>query len=164
MTSITSNLRSGLPPPASPLPQPSAPFPRSLAPFRPGDQFDLPLSGALYYPDHPLMKQLNQACTDDALQRFQDLVTEWSQATNLSPPCGPHGYLMATLEPCLYHAIRLDRPAFVAYLLDHGVRMSRLAASEAIEHRCSTAMWDVFLLNGNLDLNAASRAEPPHLA
>ncbi|KAI0544545.1 hypothetical protein F4679DRAFT_564540 [Xylaria curta] len=164
MASTTSNQQSTIPRPASPLPQSSAPFPRSLAPFRPGDQFSLPVSGVAYYPDHPLTRQLNQACADNDLQRFQNLVAEWWRAANPSPPRGPHGYDMATLEPCLYHAIRLDRSAFVAYLLDHGVLMSRLAASEAIEHRCSTAMWDAFLQNGGLDLNAAFHAEPPHLA
>ncbi|KAI1419086.1 hypothetical protein F5Y12DRAFT_789362 [Xylaria sp. FL1777] len=137
----------------------------SLAPFRPGDQLELPVPGVTYYPDHPLMQQLNQACAEDALERFRDLLAGWQGAETPEPPRGPPRYPMATVEPCLYHAVRLDRPAFVAHLLDHGVRMCRLAGWEAISHKCSTAMWDVFVEHGRFDINAPFESvSPPPLA
>ncbi|KAI1273703.1 hypothetical protein F5Y07DRAFT_375936 [Xylaria sp. FL0933] len=137
----------------------------ALAPFRPGDQLELPMPGVTYYPNHPLTQQLNQACDENDLERFRGLVAEWRWAENPSPPHGPRGYPMATIEPCLYHAVRSDRPAFVAHLLNHGVRMCHLAGWEAVEHRCSTAMWDVFRENGKFDINAPfERAKPPPLA
>ncbi|KAK5633103.1 hypothetical protein RRF57_008817 [Xylaria bambusicola] len=45
----------------------------SLAPFRPGDMFDLPMPGVAYFPNHPLTQQLNQDCTEDAVERFKDI-------------------------------------------------------------------------------------------
>ncbi|KAI1300887.1 hypothetical protein F5Y03DRAFT_221226 [Xylaria venustula] len=137
-----------------------------LAPFRPSDKlFDLPVRGVTYYPDHPFTQQLNQACSDDALEKFQEIFAEWRCAENPSPPRGPEIYPVAPVEPCFYHAIRLDRPTFVAFLLDQGVLMCGLAASQAIEYKCSTAMWDVFLDNGMFDLNVPfSGFDPPPLA
>ncbi|KAI0805029.1 hypothetical protein GGR55DRAFT_690720 [Xylaria sp. FL0064] len=137
----------------------------ALAPFRPGDQLELPMPSVTHYPNHPLIQQLNQACDENDLERFRDLLTEWRWAANPSPPRGPRGYPMATIEPCLYHAVRSDRPAFVAHLLSHGFQMCHLAGWEAIEYRCSTAMWDVFLENGKFDINAPfERVKPPPLA
>ncbi|KAI0967046.1 hypothetical protein F4678DRAFT_257794 [Xylaria arbuscula] len=137
-----------------------------LAPYRPSDQmFDLPVRGVTYYPDHPFTQQLNQACSEDELDKFKAILAEWCRAEDPSPPRGPSIYPMAPVEPCFYHAIRLDRSTFVALMLDQGVLMCHLAASVAIEYKCSTAMWEVFLDNGMFDLNVPfSRVDPPPLA
>lgn len=125
-----------------------------LHPFRKGDEFELPVPSIQYHPEHPRMQQLNQACTDNASEEFQRLLTEWREMRDPSPPRGPPEYPMGTVEPCLYHAIRLDRTAFVAYLLDHGLKLSRLAAWEAVKHKCSSAMWQVFVDHGHFDIAA----------
>ncbi|KAI0428328.1 hypothetical protein F5Y09DRAFT_313347 [Xylaria sp. FL1042] len=124
------------------------------APYRKGDQFALPVPGIQYYPEHPLIQQLNQACTDNAFEEFQRLLTEWRGMKEPSPPSGPPEYPLGTVEPCLYHAIRLDRTTFVAYLLDLGLKLGRLAAWEASTHKCSSTMWQVFVDHGHFDISA----------
>ncbi|KAH8890307.1 hypothetical protein GQ53DRAFT_824931 [Thozetella sp. PMI_491] len=123
-------------------------------PFRKGDEFELPMPGVRYYPEHPLMHQLNQACTDNELEEFQRLLEEWRGEEDPSPPRGPAGYPLGTVEPCLYHAIRLDRATFVAYLLDQGLKVGRLAAWEASVHKCSSTMWQAFVDHGHFDISA----------
>ncbi|KAI1271873.1 hypothetical protein F5Y07DRAFT_381624 [Xylaria sp. FL0933] len=123
-------------------------------PFRKGDEFELPVPGIRYYPEHPLIQQLNQACTDNELEEFQRLLTEWCGMKEPSPPKGPAEYPLGTIEPCLYHAIRLDRTTFVAYLLDQGLKLCRLAGWEAISHKCSPTMWQVFVDHGHFDISA----------
>ncbi|KAK6063009.1 ankyrin repeat protein [Seiridium cupressi] len=123
-------------------------------PFQKGDEFEPPVPGIQYYPEDPRIQQLNQACTDSAFEEFQRLLTEWCAMENPSPPHGPGGYPLGTVEPCLYHAIRMDRPTFVAHLLDIGLRLGRLAAWEASEHKCSPRMWQVFLDHGHFDISA----------
>ncbi|KAK9413952.1 hypothetical protein SUNI508_11528 [Seiridium unicorne] len=123
---------------------PSAPCPLIV--------WDMP--GIQYYPEDPRIQQLNQACTDSAFEEFQRLLTEWCAMENPSPPHGPAGYPLGTVEPSLYHAIRMDRPTFVAYLLDIGLRLGRLAAWEASEHKCSPRMWQVFVDHGHFDISA----------
>ncbi|KAI1165597.1 hypothetical protein F5B18DRAFT_158498 [Nemania serpens] len=123
-------------------------------PFRKGDEFELPVPGIPYHPEHPRMQQLNQACTDNAFEEFQRLLTEWREMRDPSPPRGPPEYPLGTVEPCLYHAIRLDRATFVAYLLDLGLKLGRLAAWEANRHKCSSTMWQVFVDHGHFDITA----------
>jgi hypothetical protein len=100
------------------------------------------------------MQQLNQACTDNAFEEFRRLLNEWLEMAVPSPPRGPAEYPLGTVEPCLYHAIRLDRTVFVAYLLDLGLKLGRLAAWEAIAHKCSSTMWQVFVDHGHFDISA----------
>ncbi|KAI0143445.1 hypothetical protein GGR57DRAFT_365564 [Xylariaceae sp. FL1272] len=126
----------------------------TLAPFRKGDQFELPVPGTQYYPDHPRMQQLVQLCTDNAFDEFKQRLSEWQREANPSPPRGLTNYPMGPIEPCLYHAIRLDRAPFVACLLDEGVKMSHLAAWEAVSYKCSPLMWQVFVDHGGFDINA----------
>ncbi|RYP17092.1 hypothetical protein DL765_004711 [Monosporascus sp. GIB2] len=45
------------------------------APICPGDSWDLPVPDVKYYPDHPLVKQLNEACTGGTLDEAKRLVT-----------------------------------------------------------------------------------------
>ncbi|RYP83206.1 hypothetical protein DL769_001402 [Monosporascus sp. CRB-8-3] len=123
------------------------------APFRPGDSWNLAVPDMKYYPDHPLMKQLNEACTRDTLDEVKRLVTEWQDMREPSPPRGPNHYPLGTLEPVLYHAIRENRADVVAYLLQQGIKMSRLAVTEALSHKSTGPMWQVFLEHG-LDINA----------
>ncbi|KAI0406431.1 hypothetical protein F4802DRAFT_596124 [Xylaria palmicola] len=123
-------------------------------PFRKGDEFELPVPGIRYYPEHPRMQQLDQACTDNAFEEFQRLLTEWRGMEDPAPPRGPAEYPLGTVEPCLFHAIRLDRATFVAYLLDQGLKISRLAAWEASGYRCSSTMWQVFVDHGHFDISA----------
>ncbi|RWA09613.1 hypothetical protein EKO27_g5477 [Xylaria grammica] len=125
----------------------------ALRPFRKGDQFDLPVPGIQYYPEHPLIKQLNEACTHEELGNIQALVARWQQGRPASPPRGPPHYPMGTLEPTLFHAIRSDRADVVNYLLDEGVKFSGLSLAEAVTSQASPAMWQVFLDHG-LDINA----------
>ncbi|KAI0204434.1 hypothetical protein F4808DRAFT_474949 [Astrocystis sublimbata] len=127
-------------------------------PFRKGDQFELPVPGIQYYPNHSRMRELNKACSDNVILRFKLILSEWIEMTEPSPPRGPPEYPLGTIEPTLYHAIRLDRPEFVAYLLDQGVKMSRLALWEAVSHHCTVAMWQVFIEHGSLDINAPIEA------
>ncbi|KAI0533761.1 hypothetical protein GGR58DRAFT_521151 [Xylaria digitata] len=110
-------------------------------PFQKGDQFELPVPAT------------QPSVNDNALEEFRRLLTEWRGMKNSSPPRGPAECPMGTVEPCFYHAIRLDRTTFVAYLLDSGVKMSRLAAWEASRHRCSSTMWQVFVDHGNFDIS-----------
>lgn len=122
-------------------------------PFRKGDQFDLPVPGVEYFPDHPLMKQLDEAIANDSLEDVKEIVTKWQNIAEPSPPRGPRNYPDSTLEPALYYAIRENRPEIVKYLLSRGVKMCSLVASEAIHSKCPPAMWQVFLNHG-FDINA----------
>ncbi|RYP92684.1 hypothetical protein DL770_001197 [Monosporascus sp. CRB-9-2] len=132
------------------------------APFPPDDPRDLPVPGMKYYPDHPLMKQLHEACTGDALDEVKRLVTEWQDMRKPSPPRGPNHYRLGTLEPVLYHAIQENRANAVAYLLQQGINMSRLAVKEALSYKSTAPMWQDenyvgwFLANG-VDPKAESR-------
>ncbi|KAL7621656.1 hypothetical protein AAE478_008983 [Parahypoxylon ruwenzoriense] len=121
-------------------------------PFRPGDSFDLEIPGIKYYPDHPLMKDLTEACTNSELDRVKRLVMEWQSMAEPSLPPGPSYYPVGTIEPVLYHAIRENQADIVAYLLDKGVKMSPLAIMEAVSYECSTSVFQVFLDRG-LDVN-----------
>lgn len=123
-------------------------------PFRKGDQFDLPVAGVEYFPDHPLMKQLDDAVANNSLDGVKEVVTRWQNMAEPSPPRGPKNYPNSTLEPALYYAIREKRPEIVDYLLSRGVKMCSLVASEAIHSKCPPAMWQVFINHG-FDVNAA---------
>lgn len=122
-------------------------------PFRKGDQFDLPVPGVEYFPDHPLMKQLDEAIVNDSLDDVKVIVTRWQNMAETSPPRGPRNYPNSTLEPALYHAIRENRPEIVDYLLGRSVNMCSLVASQAIYSKSPPAMWQVFL-NRGFDINA----------
>lgn len=122
-------------------------------PFRKGDQFDLPVAGVEYFPDHPLMKELDDAVANNNLDGVKEIVTRWQNMAEPSPPRGPNNYPNSTLEPALYYAIREKRPEIVDYLLSRGVKMCSLVASEAIHSKCPPAMWQVFLNHG-FDINA----------
>ncbi|KAI0473079.1 hypothetical protein GGR56DRAFT_597848 [Xylariaceae sp. FL0804] len=124
---------------------------RLLCPFRPGDKFNLPVPGIDYQPEHPRMQQLDQACEQDSLEEFQRVLAECMMEPDF--PRGPAVYPLGTLEPVFYYAIRLDRAPFVAYLLDLGVKFCLMAAGQALAHRCSPDMWQVFVDQGNFDVN-----------
>lgn len=122
-------------------------------PFRKGDQFDLPVPDVEYFPDHPLMKQLDDAIANGSLDGVQEIVSGWQNMADPSPPRGPRNYPNSTLEPALYYALREKQPKIVDYLLNQGVKLCRLVASEAINGKCPPTMWQVFL-NHDFDVNA----------
>ncbi|KAI1857131.1 hypothetical protein JX265_011332 [Neoarthrinium moseri] len=136
-------------------------------PYRHGDQPELPVAGIRYYPDHPLMRELENACTkgDTALGEVERIVSAWQNMPQPSPPRGPDHYPMGTLEPILYQAIRLDRADIVAYLLTQGIKMCRLAVWEAVSSKSSPGTWQALLDHG-LDINAPlnNSSDPPPLA
>ncbi|KAK5630504.1 hypothetical protein RRF57_006219 [Xylaria bambusicola] len=121
-------------------------FPKSKlpvrAPFRPTDQAKLPMPSFEYpyYLDHPYMKQLEAAIYFDNFHQFRNLLLNWRDQPNHSLPHGPPEYPMATVEPCLYHAIQYNCRAVVAFLIDQGVKMCDLVVDEAVENGCPTAM------------------------
>lgn len=123
-------------------------------PFRKGDQFDLPVPGVEYFPDHPLMRQLDDAIANGSLDGVKEIVTRWQNMAEPSPPQGPGNYPNSTLEPALYYAIRENRPDIVDYLLNQGVKLCKIVAGEAIQSKCPSAMWQVLLDHG-FDINAA---------
>lgn len=113
----------------------------------------MPVPGVEYFPDHPLMNQLDEAIANDNLDGVKEIVTRWQNMAEPSPPRGPRNYPNSTLEPALYYAIRENRPEIVDYLLSRGVKMCSLVASEAIHSKSPPAMWQVFLNHG-FDINA----------
>jgi len=125
---------------------------RLVHPFRPGDQFTLPVPGIEYHPDHPLMRQMSDACTKGELDEIKKLVRQWLDAPDASLPRGPSQYPIGTLEPLWYQAIREDHADIVDYLLGQGIKMCQLGLWDAIAHNCSASMWQVFLDHG-LDIN-----------
>ncbi|KAK9420187.1 hypothetical protein SUNI508_06715 [Seiridium unicorne] len=135
--------------------------------YRNGDQLELPVAGIKYYPDHPLMKELDEACTKggSALGEVERLVSAWQNMPQPSPPRGPENYPIGTLEPVLYQAIRMDRADVTNYLLNQGIRTSRLTLYEALSSKSSSELWQVLLDHG-LDINAPLNTanEPPPLA
>lgn len=124
-----------------------------VRPFHPGDQFELPMPGIPYYPSHPLMQQLNAACSSGDVHAFKELVSQWKQSSSPSPPPGPPNYPMGTLEPVIFHAIRSDQAEIVDYLLREGIIFNRLLLADAVSSEASSAVWQVFLDHG-LDINA----------
>ncbi|KAI0145515.1 hypothetical protein GGR57DRAFT_517212 [Xylariaceae sp. FL1272] len=126
----------------------------TVRPFRFLDQFQLPVPNVqrYYCPEHPMMQALDRACLDDDLHRFKTFFYAWRAQSPLhSPPLGPPGYPLGTVEPTFYLAIREHRTELVAFLLSEGVRVCRLAISEAIEHKCSSTMWQAFEEHGHFD-------------
>lgn len=135
-----------------------------LHPFCPGDRFELPVLGIEYQPDHPLMRQMSDACTAGNLDEIKKLVRQWLNAPDTSVPRGPSHYPIGTLEPLWYQAIREDHADIVDYLLGQGIKMCRLGLWDAISHNCSASMWQVFLDHG-LDINVTTDGfHPPPLA
>ncbi|KAI0127990.1 hypothetical protein BJ170DRAFT_595832 [Xylariales sp. AK1849] len=136
-------------------------------PYRNGDQAELPVAGIRYCPDHPLMRELNDACTqgDSALGKVEKIVSSWQNMPQPSPPRGPDQYPIGTLEPILYQAIRLDRADVVNYLLTQGIRICRLAVWEAVSSKSLQGTWQALLDHG-LDINAPlnDSSDPPPLA
>ncbi|KAI0177045.1 hypothetical protein BJ166DRAFT_506011 [Pestalotiopsis sp. NC0098] len=136
-------------------------------PYRNGDRFELPVPDIKYYPDHPLMEELNEACTkgDSALEEVERLVSAWQNMPDPSPPRGPDDYAIGTIEPILYQAIRLDRADVVDYLFTQGIRICLLAVWEAVASKCSSRTWQAFLDHG-YDINAplSNASDPPALA
>jgi hypothetical protein len=122
-------------------------------PFQNGDQFESSSTHVLEDQDHPFMRQLNEAIGSHTLDEVIQLVSEWKRVSQLPPHHGPADDPVGALGPALFHAIRADRFDVVAYLLDQGVKPSRLALWEAVSCKSSSAMWQVFLDHG-LDINA----------
>lgn len=105
-----------------------------------------------YYPDHPLIQQLNNTCSNGTLQEVQELIAQWKSMPQPSSSHGPMHNPMSRLDPVLHTAIKANRVDIVAYLLDQGIRVTRKAAWEAVKCKCSSALWQVLFDHG-LDIN-----------
>ncbi|KAI1267897.1 hypothetical protein F5Y18DRAFT_273298 [Xylariaceae sp. FL1019] len=136
----------------------------AIRPFRPSDHLDLPFRDIqrYYWPNHPTMQELERACTNNDIDHFKASFYAWRQMATPQPPLGPPDYPLGTLDPIFYHAIRLHRTEFVAFLLSEGVRTCRAARFEAIEYKCPPAMWEAFLEHGHYNIwDSESQLLPP---
>ena len=130
-------------------------------PFHEGDNIYRTAPPVVYEPLHPLIRLLSKACAAHDLPTVKGLVDSWHQNQS---PSGPSAYPIGALEPTFYEAIGLDDAPIASYLLDEGVSLCQLAILEALEHKCTSSMWQVFLDHG-WDINAElHHKRPPPLA
>ncbi|KZL85948.1 ankyrin repeat protein, partial [Colletotrichum incanum] len=112
-----------------------------------------------------LIPNLCDACVQGQLEEVNRLIRKWkAMGPDAMPPPGPEQYPIGSLEPILYFAIRQHQAPIVSYLLDEGMKFSRLAQIEASQSRCGPPIWQVFLDHGWDISHTNSAADPPPLA